>query len=60
MSYFLGIDGGGSKTDCVLLDAPARCFAAHRAAHPILSAEDIRRRGFRSAVLRIWCSRGNR
>ena len=53
-AYFLGFDGGGTKTECVLADGTGRVLARATSGRPILSASDMRRRGFRLGKPRTW------
>ena len=45
--YFLGLDGGGTKTDCVLVDSSGRHSPVQRQVHPIRFVLATRKRGSR-------------
>jgi len=57
--YYLGFDGGGTKTDCVLLDSAGQVLAEHSAgpSNPLRAGFDRAQASLRSAAEKTLASR---
>jgi len=57
--YYLGFDGGGTKTDCVLLDSKGQVLAEHSAgpSNPLRAGFDRAQASLRSAAEKVLASK---